>query len=133
MAGRTPRNRRGTNDHHTMFTARFHEVYQPHQDIRENPSMIAHGMAIPAHDELHNNCSAVPPISYYSALRVANQLPVGLFVLDGIDQFCSLVEASNKHPKAKRCEIALGELAIETLREQIPYIKEGLIIPRKVV
>jgi len=113
------------DSHHTMYQRKVHEIYPVYQSIRENPSMIAHGLARTAHVLLHAETSPIPLLNYYTALRVANRLPSGLDVLDGIDEFSRLVEESNRHPRIKPIEIDQNELVIRGLRAQIPFIQQG--------
>lgn len=63
------------DSHHTMYQRKVHEIYPVYQSIRENPSMIAHGLARTAHVLLHAETSPIPLLNYYTALRVANRLP----------------------------------------------------------
>lgn len=121
------------DDHHTMHQQKVHEVYPVYQSIRNNPSMIAHGLARTAHNLLHRETSPVPLLNYYTAMRVANRLPSGLYVTDGIDEFSRLVEESNKHPKIKPIEIDQNELVIRALRAQIPYLEEGMPSNRRII
>jgi len=114
------------DDHHTQHTKRVHEVYPVHAAIRENPSMIAHGMARVVHNLLHSELPPVPLLSYHTALRVANRLPRDLDIFEGIDEFSRIVEQSARHPKIKPLEIDIDALAVRVLREQIPYIREGM-------
>lgn len=114
------------NDHHTCSEAALWQVYEAHEAIRQNPSMIAHNMARAVHNLLHLNTAHVPLLSYHTAQRVANRLPRDLDVIDGIDTVSKLVEQSARHPKIKPIEIEQDALAVRALRDQIPYIKHGL-------
>lgn len=115
--------------HHSMYAERVHaNTYKEAQYIRE--LLIARKLPRDIHEELHAHTSPVPLLGYHTLRRVARDLdPYYPQIQDGIDDWCFAVERSNEHPKAKPMEIKLGELAIETVREQLPFLDEGL--PRK--
>src|SRR5690606_3618375 len=94
--------------------------------IRESDSMIAYGMGRKAHELLHHMTAHVPVPGIHVLQYVANRFPSGLDVISGIDTYSSLVEQAGKHPKAKYVEKELGQLSIQAMRAQIPYIKDGL-------
>lgn len=125
------KNRR--DNHHTCHDRVAWEARPEALAIRENTSMIAQGMARSAHDLLHYMTAPVPPPSYHTLQYVANRLPSGLDVISGIDTYSKLVEEAGKHPKAKYVEKALGELSIQALRAQLPYIQEGLPSTRRII
>lgn len=114
------------DNHHTLHRRKLYEVYDVHRSLRENPSLIAHRLARSAHNLLHLNTADVPLLSYHTALYATSRLDRDLGVLDGIDALSKLVEQSAERPKIKPLEIDQDALAIRALREQIPYIKEGL-------
>lgn len=115
--------------HHTMYAERVHaNTYREAQYIRE--LLVARKLPRDIHEQLHAGTSPVPLLGFHALRRIANDLdPYYPQIQDGIDDWCFAVEQSNKHPKAKPMERLLGQVAIETLREQIPYLDEGL--PRK--
>lgn len=88
--------------------------------------MIAH-IDYDTHDELHRVCPGVPPLDIYMAQRVK-----GLYVphadpLVGIDRISTAIETASRHHRAHSVEVALAGLAVEAIRLQIPFIREGLI------
>lgn len=93
--------------------------------IRNNTSLQVE-IATHAHKLLHFMTSPVPVPSRETLTFVAERLPEDLDIITGIDKYCFLVEASNRHPRAKDVDRALGELSIHAMREQIPWIVDGL-------
>lgn len=110
--------------HHTCHDRVSWEARPESLAIRENDSMIAHGMGRKAHELLHYMTAAVPVPNIHTLQYVANRLPSGLDVISGIDSYSSLVEQAGKHPKAKYIEKELGELSIQAMRAQLPYLQE---------
>lgn len=93
--------------------------------VRENSSLKVE-IARQADRLLHYMTSPVPVPSPRTLDFVAERLPEGLDIISGIDKYCFLVEAANRHPKTKCVDKQLGELSIFAMREQIPYIVDGL-------
>lgn len=117
------------DNHHIVSPRKVHAgTYGEALYIRD--ALIARGFPRPIHEQLHANTAPIPLLGYHALRRVARDIqPYYEHVQDGIDDFCTAVEASNEHRSAKPMEIRLGELVIETMREQLPFINEGL--PRK--
>ena len=108
--------------HHVIFPRKQYEVYSQGMAIRE--AILVRDMWRPDHDNIHRNVSAVPMLGYEALQQVARELHRHYQdPLEGIDDFCFAVEKSNEHPRCKPMERKLGELAIETIREQVPYIR----------
>lgn len=111
--------------HHIMHPKRVYEVYPQSLYIRK--SLLVRGMPRHLHELLHLNTSPVPLLGYYALQRVATDIDSYYDnPLDGIDDFCFAVENANQHPKCKPMERQLGELAIATIREQIPFIRRSV-------
>lgn len=112
--------------HHVMNPERVHaNTYKEAAYIRE--LLLARNIPRFIHNQLHTETAPVPMLGFHALRRVANDLdPYYEYVQDGIDDFCSAVERSNQHPKCKPMERRLGEVVIETVREQLPYLNDGL-------
>jgi hypothetical protein len=85
-------------------------------------------MLIDVHDDLHKNTPGVPVIDIYMARRVKSimireGIPNDPFA--AIDNYCYAIEQASLSPKTYELERTVGEMAIEAVRLQIPYIKEG--------
>ena len=108
--------------HHVVFPRKLYEIYPQGKAIRD--ALLVRDMWRADHEHLHANVSPIPVLGYYALQRVARDMNIYYAdPLEGIDDYCFAVESSNKHPKSKPMERKLGELAIETIREQIPYIR----------
>ncbi len=120
------------DDHHVFHYKRYWEEYTPSAQIRR--AVIAHRMSRSVHNLLHEECPAVPPLSYEVVSHIARDMDRHYEdPLQGIDDFCLAAEAAFEHPKIKRGEIMLGQLAIESVRMQIPFIIEGTENTRRLI
>lgn len=110
--------------HHMMFPRRIHTVYGSSNNIRE--ALVVRNMDRAAHEALHDEIDGIPLLGGYALLAVDRELRQYYEnPLEGIDDFCRAVDLSYMHPKAKDRERHLGQLVVHTVREQIPFIKEG--------
>ena len=114
------------DNHHACNFEKEWSVRPDALAIRENPSLIAHNMARSAHNLLHYMTAPVPVPGIHTLKFVAQRLDSGLDVITGIDKYSTLVELSLRHPKTKCVDRRLGELSVEAMRAQIPYIVDGL-------
>ena len=119
-----------TKDDHHLFHERVRwEQYEAGKTIRE--STIARGLGRSAHELLHAETAAVPVPSYYSLIRIANEMDRHYNnPLKGVDDYSFAVELANKHPKVKDIEKEVNNLSVRALRAQIPYLKE--LLPKNV-
>lgn len=108
--------------HHVVFPRKLYEVYPQGKAIRD--ALLVRDMRRVDHENLHRSVSPLPMLGYYALQRVASDMErYYADPLEGIDDYCFAVESANKHHKCKPMERKLGELAVETIREQIPYIR----------
>lgn len=120
------------DNHHLMNPRRIHCLYPPGRQIRE--ALVARGLWRPMHDELHKYTSPVPLLGYQALVAVASNMQTRYDdIFDGIDDFSMAVEESNRHPKALPRDRELGQHVIECVRDQIPYLREGLTSNRVIV
>ena len=118
------KNRR--DNHHACSFEREWSVRPEAMAIRENTSLIAHNLARTAHNLLHYMTAPVPVPGIHTLNFVAHRLENGLDVVSGIDRYSTLVELSLRNPKTKYVDRKLGELSVEAMRAQIPFIVDGL-------
>lgn len=79
------------------------------------------------HTRLHQETGPVPVPDYDTLYHVSRQVTHGIHPMKGIDEYCRLVEEAVKRPNLKPLVKELGQLSIEGVRQQIPYIKEGIV------
>lgn len=111
--------------HHIAHDRTSWQARPQARDIRNNPGLHAYMYDEP-HRELHRNTGIVPPPDYDSLIYVSNRLYEGRDPIKGIDEYCKYLEEAVNRPNIKPLVKKLGLLSIESMREQIPYILDGL-------
>lgn len=112
--------------HHILFHKRLHEANKDNSELRTRSGLIVR-LDVDAHDELHRHCPGVPPLDIYMARRVKSIIVPSTDPLEAVDNFCYAVEEASKSPKSHAIERGLGQLSIEAVRIQVPFIQEGFI------
>lgn len=110
--------------HHILNEKAFWTAHRSAMRLRTMHSLIPR-IYRSVHDELHDNCPPVPVLGSYALFRTSTAFePVGETFQD-IDRLCKAIDKGTKlsHP----LERDMGGLAIESIRLQIPYIREGLV------
>jgi len=83
------------------------------------------------HVALHAATSQVPLLAFHSLERVVARFePVRGDTMATIDGLCFNIAEAVNNPNCRRIEQQMGILAIEAIREQVPFIQQGIIIPR---
>ena len=118
--------RRDGEYHHILHHEPFHNTHKDTKALRTSLGMIALLDHDP-HDALHRECPGVPPLDIYTVRRVKNLYVPHADPLVGIDRYCKAVEIASQHHRSHTIEQALSGLVIESVRLQIPFIREGLI------
>ena len=107
--------------HHIIHTRNMWSIYKQGAQIRNTPSLLIR-MDRSDHNEIHDNCPAIPVPSYHVLAKVA-----GIFIptrdtLQTVDNLMFAVDEALKHPKCREIERGLGQLTIQALEEQRPYL-----------
>lgn len=110
--------------HHILHERASWSARPEFKQLRGTPSLIPR-IDRDVHDALHAHCPAVPILGSH-AMRRVNMLfePTG-DTFEDIDGLSRAFDKATKHPRAHQLERDLAGLAIETMRLQIPYIREG--------
>ena len=119
------------DDHHLAHYGKEWMLRQEGKFIRDQ--LVARSLARVVHNELHKYEGPPPVPQYHTLQRVANRMPRGLPIFDAIDAYCLLVDESSRHPRISPIEIQLNNLSIEGMRRQIPFLREGLPNPRRIL
>lgn len=123
-----------THDNHHLLHYRREWTLRPEaESIRDNDSMIAHGLSRAAHKLLHFMNAPVPVPDYHTLLYVANRLPSGLNVVQGVDTYSSLVEEAVARPNVKYIDRQLGLLSVAAIQGQKSYLSEEMLAAKRVI
>jgi len=109
--------------HHLLTERCAWEARPESKRLRRQGGLIVK-MAQEPHTALHNACTAVPIPNVYMLRGIARAYERQPRVLDSLDNFCFAVEEAAQHPKAIDIDKRLGDIMIDSIRMQIPFIKE---------
>lgn len=112
--------------HHVLFEKRIWDAHEPNRELRRKSGLIV-PMYSDEHDALHKEVTMVPVPNYrlgQAILSIYRDNPD-----DHIRSIENLIRAADQaigHPRMKPIERALGELFIEAVELQLPFIRGGL-------
>jgi len=123
--------RRPGSEHHVVFTGATQNSQPATAEIRSN-KWLRPPLQWIAHRAIHEVVATVPVLDHYTADRTLRLFePKPNDYIGTVYNLMFAIEEAIQHPKTQIIERGLGELAIAALEIQIPYIKDGLILPRK--
>lgn len=122
---RTPEQKR-TDRHHILFSQAMHSIYPQGVSLRGEPALIPRMYQEP-HRELHRHIPIVPPIPYYGLMKVRRDFVSTGDTFQDISQLQRLIEVSSRHPRTHEIEKGMGQLTIQALELQIPFLKDGMV------
>lgn len=115
-----------TNRHHIMTTRSDWQSNPNAKRVRNTHELIPL-MDIEVHEELTKNCPVVPLLGYKALqLVVAEFRPTGE-TLSTLDKLLMAINEVCSNPNIHYLERQLGQLAMDSLEIQIPYLKDGII------
>jgi hypothetical protein len=110
-------------NHHILSERCAWEARPESKRLRRHGGLIVR-MAQEPHTALHEACTAVPIPNVYMLRGIARAYVMGREPLESLDNFCFAVEEAAQHPKAIDIDKRLGDIMIDSIRMQIPFIKE---------
>lgn len=120
---------RGNNfndEHHILHHRQEWELREDGKKLRDTLALrpvIFRGM----HNEIHRDCPPIPLLGYHALAQVRKHFQPTFDTFETIDRLCFAIEKAGWHERSHPIERDLGELAIEAIRLQIPYIQEGIM------
>jgi hypothetical protein len=113
------------DEHHIIHTKLEWESRPEGEGIRNTRALRP---IIPRliHNQIHANIPAVPLLPWQMIMQVSRTFRPCYDTLATIDSLCTAIERSGNLPKAHPIERHIGELAVDAIRLQIPYLKEAL-------
>jgi len=110
--------------HHLIFNRQEWNLRPAGMYIREQPSLI-HSLDQDEHRALHAACPAIPLLGYHALNRTAKLFIPGSTTVQSIDNLSFAIDKAHKDRHTHHIERAVGELAIEALQLQKPFIQEA--------
>lgn len=118
----------GIRPHHTQFTQRTMEAVPALKCLRNN-----HWNKPPLEDQphiqLHRDIATVPLLDQYTAQRVHSMfVPVEGDYIGTLYSLVRTIDEALKHHRVTELERGVGQLTMQALEMQVPYIREGLYL-----
>lgn len=85
------------------------------------------------HNELHRACPAVPLLGFHALRRIARDFEQDFDTIGTVDNLLLSMEKANTDPRNHAIERSLGELAIEAIDLQRPFLIEGMPRTKRVI
>jgi hypothetical protein len=112
-----------------MFPKALHNAQNPSKEIRNNRWLIV-PLDHEVHNELHRNIGIVPVMGWLMETRLAKDYyPHPGDYVKSVEGLAMDLENIVGCPNVPRLEKDLGILVVRSLYMQLPYIRQGLIIP----
>lgn len=104
--------------HHVLNTKNHWSSIKEAKQLRDS---YVYRIDREVHNDIHKYCPPVPLLGYYALRGVLRNINPTGEPLQDLDELCSAIDLTNKHPKAHPIERDLGALSIEAIRLQIPF------------
>lgn len=105
--------------HHVLFTKNHWNATKESKALRE---MYLYPLDREVHEEIHRNCAPVPLLGYYALTSVLRNVHPVRKPQHDLNELVSAIDLSTRHYKTHPIERGLGELAIEAINNQLPFI-----------
>ena len=113
------------DEHHLLFTKKEWELRPDGLALRQT-KLLRPLISRETHNAIHRNVPPVPVLGYISLGQVRRFFDPGDTVFQAVDGFCRAIEQSARMPRAHELETDLGNVAIASLRLQLPFLAEEL-------
>jgi hypothetical protein len=115
------------NRHHILEEAAEWTSSPNARILRTNPILVP-TIDYDIHQEIHKNCPPVALLGRYALEQVLNTFSPTNDTLRSLDRLLACIDRASCHKKAHPLERELAQLSIKCIEEQIPYLKEGIIV-----
>lgn len=113
--------------HHMLYTRATWESQSSTKMLRNNPWLIV-PLEEQGHRELQRDIPVVPVLGHNTAQWVQrNYEPIKGNHLASLVELIGVINEAGKHPRATPIEKSLGEVCIDALELQIPYIQDSQV------
>lgn len=113
--------------HHILYPRPLWKSQKPASDLRNNKWLIA-PLDHEVHNALHRNIGMVPVLNYVTINAIARDYaPYPGEYIRSLEELIRIHERVIRRPHTPYIEKGVGELACFALKEQIEYLREGLM------
>lgn len=110
-------------DRHHLFNTSAH--WKSTKESHRLRAMYLYPMERTEHENLHEDCPPVPLLGYFALSSILRDVNPVREVQHDVDELSFAIESAISNPKAHEIERSLGQLTIEAIRLQVPYIERG--------
>lgn len=112
-------------DAHHLFHRRAEWEATP-EALHLRESIVARDMLRGYHQRLHNETAPVPVPLYHSLQWISHHFQPHGDVFQRVDDVSFLLEQANHLRRVQPIEVQVNTLALQALREQLPFVRDGL-------
>lgn len=118
-----------SHKHHTLFYRAEWTARPDAQKVRQNRWLIP-PLDLEVHDELHAKVPYVPSLGRYAMALIRRDFePIHGDYVNSVYSLITTMDDVSKMPQTSRLETEAMHVAAHALEMQIPYIKQGLVLP----
>lgn len=110
--------------HHTLYTRTSWESHEQTKFLREQPSLIV-PMDSEYEQALHEAVPTVPLLCPHIAYRTARDYVPSSSHIGSMYNLMEVIEKATFHHRVTDIQAKLADLAVEGIRLQLPFIREG--------
>ena len=114
------------NRHHLLYESASWEVRPESRCLRRSSGLIVR-MTQDSHSALHNAVTTVPVPNVYMVRSIAHSFVPSPDIFQAMDNLCFSIDESVNHPRATMLDRRLGQLMIDSVVTQRPFIRAGMI------
>lgn len=111
--------------HHILFPRIYWQSDERAKKLRANSGLIA-VMDSVEHAQLHSSLELVPIPDYHMLRRLQRDFDPGRDPIESINNLKIAVSEAMSNPRASEVSFSLGQLIIDSLDIQIPFIERGI-------
>ena len=112
------------NRHHVLFERIVWDARAESRCLRRSSGLIVR-LAQDTHSALHRAVTTVPVPNVYMVRNIAREFVPSGDIFQAMDNLCFAVDEAMQHPKTTMMDRRLGQLMIESVVTQRPFIREG--------
>lgn len=114
--------------HHTLFYKAEWSARPDAKYVRQERWLIP-PLDVDAHDELHRSVQYVPTLGkHMMALVKRDYIPLKGDYIGSLEELMFTLDEVSRDHRVTELEAAVGQLTIQALEQQLPYIRDGLIL-----
>lgn len=112
--------------HHLLWEKLLWDARPESRCLRRSSSLIVR-LEQDSHNALHRAITTVPVPNVYMVRSIAHSFVPSPDIFQAMDNLCFSIDESVNHPRATMLDRRLGQLMIDSVVTQRPFIRAGMI------